>query len=181
MTVSQQVQALRQGRIDLGFLRDVGVLGHLQTAVLYSEPLVAVMGATDPLTANKAVSIADLGQRPFIGIAYENNASYSEMLARIFKQAGITPEIVSYASDMHTILCLVMAGFGVSIVPASVMTVGLNMVTYRPLSDVSDLIEASMAWRRDSTCECLPGFIDAAKRSIRTKIDPSLIPSYMNG
>jgi DNA-binding transcriptional LysR family regulator len=165
MTVAQQLQALRQGRIDLGFMRGTASVEGLCSEVLYSEPLVAVMPAADPLAQQQAVSIEEIAGRPFIAIAYENNASYSELVARLFNDAGMRPDITSRASDMHTILCLVMAGLGVSVVPASVMAVGVNGVAYRPIAGISPTIDASIAWHKDISYPFLPAFIAAARRS----------------
>lgn len=165
MTVSQQLEAIRQGRIDLGFLRGSAAVEGLRSEVLFSERLVAVMPAGDPLAQQDTVSVADIAARPFIAIAYENNASYSELVARLFSAVGAQPDICSRASDMHTILCLVMAGFGVSIVPASVMAVGVNGVAYRPIAGIVPTIDASIAWHKDISYPFLPAFIAAARHS----------------
>tara|TARA_A100001391_G_scaffold145276_1_gene102890 strand:- start:19035 stop:19931 length:897 start_codon:yes stop_codon:yes gene_type:complete len=162
-TVAQQVAALRHGLIDVGFMRDAPVETGFVSEILSREPLVVVLKATDPLALEPEVDLTDLSTRPFIAISRDENFLYSEQVSALFAARALTPEIGGYASDMHTTLCMVLAGLGVSIVPASVACMSNGRLAFRPIADAESAMNSTLVWKEDSGCACLSAFVDIVK------------------
>ncbi len=59
---------------------------------------------------------------------------FHDLLIGSVASTGTPPHVIQYAPEMLTIIGLVAAGIGVSLVPASVARLALEGVTYRPVN-----------------------------------------------
>ena len=88
---------------------------EIVTEPLYKEKLVLVMHATHPLAHNVHIEMKDLTHEPFIvtskGFQTRNN------IIQAFEDANIHMNIRYDADRFETILTLVEAGIGISIIP----------------------------------------------------------------
>jgi len=66
---------------------------------------------------------------------------------------------------MHTAVCLVAAGMGVSIVPAIMQTLQTNGVAYCPIETRTPGVTFALAMRRGTSSELTEAFIAAARES----------------
>jgi DNA-binding transcriptional LysR family regulator len=64
---------------------------------------------------------------------------------------------------MQTVIGLVAASAGVSLVPASVRALQREGVTYRPLQDGAPAVRLEMAWRRADESAVLAAFTAMAR------------------
>ena len=62
-------------------------------------------------------------------------------------------------AEMQTVIGLVAAGVGLSLVPESVQALTRGGVTYRPLND-APAVELALAWRTSDESPVLAAFID---------------------
>ncbi|WP_039042421.1 LysR family transcriptional regulator [Sporosarcina sp. ZBG7A] len=85
------------------------------TAPLYNEKLVLVLNATHPLTNRDNVDLKHLADEPFIitSRGFQTRVNINEA----FKEAGVSMDSCYDADRFETILTLVEAGIGVSIIP----------------------------------------------------------------
>ena len=109
-TDSQVLQWLTERRIDIGFavLPD----NRFDTCMLAEDQLVALLPATHRLAKEKAISLHQLADDPFI----LTGAGSAELVMRQFVQAGIVPRIRYRGFQLLSILETVSRGAGVSIV-----------------------------------------------------------------
>ena len=66
---------------------------------------------------------------------------------------------------MHTSVCLVAAGMGVSIVPAIMQTMQTKGVMYRRLADVQPSVSFMLAWRDGEISPLRAAFFTAAREA----------------
>ncbi len=119
MTTLQQVEALKSGRIDIGFGRiriDDPVI-HQQ--VLCEDPLVAVLPKGHPL-AGSPLSLAQLAGEAFILYPANPRPSYADHVLALFAHHGMSIRVSQWANELQTAIGLVAVGVGVTLVPASV-------------------------------------------------------------
>lgn len=103
--------ALRAERADFAALVSVEA-EDLETLPLAGDRLIAVMRADDPLAERSSAMAEDLAARPFI-----MTKSGSEPLVRDwFARAGSTPDVRHTAVQITSILGMVRAGLGVSVI-----------------------------------------------------------------
>ena len=76
-------------------------------------------------------------------------------------ERGTPPRVIQQASETQTIIGLVAAGVGVSLVPASVQQLALDGVAYRPVSGAPDTELAALTRRGDRT-GLIAAFLEAA-------------------
>jgi len=124
---------LRDGSIDVGFLRDGGKADGLEVETLLSEPFMAVLPSGHRLASRKVITAGMLREDGFVlftplagTMAYEKTASLCEA-------HGFRPRVVQEAPQWLTILRLVGAGLGVSIGPACVRQIATSGVVCLPL------------------------------------------------
>ena len=67
---------------------------------------------------------------------------------------------------MQTIIGLVAGGLGVSIVPASMQTMGRKDVVFRTLSPKAPRVETFLVWSETEATGALASFIEAARQLV---------------
>jgi DNA-binding transcriptional LysR family regulator len=119
-----QREALRQGDLDVGFVvSDVNSqAAEFESHVVETWAVSAVLAETHPLCALSVVPVERLRHEPFI--SYE--ALGEDLAVDAFRSVfGFRPDIAHYAENPIMLLSLVSAGFGYSIVPASLQNAGI--------------------------------------------------------
>jgi DNA-binding transcriptional LysR family regulator len=117
----QVLDWVRQGAADLGICYVDGLHDdeHLAMEGLRSEQLVLIVAESDSIGALPSVTVSDLVDAPFI--ATPGGSSMRAELERRFQDQGETVNVTIETGDVTAILALVGRGFGVSILPRSVV------------------------------------------------------------
>jgi DNA-binding transcriptional LysR family regulator len=120
LATAEQLPSLLDGTLDLGFLRDGEAREGLTMETILREPFFAVLPARHKFRAKTAISPGELKNEPFVLFPRKmGNLAYDRTLA-CCEAEGFRPNIVQEAPQWPTILRLVAAGLGVSLVPACV-------------------------------------------------------------
>lgn len=125
-------------------------LGH---AVLWREPLVAVVGAAHPLASEPFVQLGELADLQLITIGEQEDRTSSQFETNlIFDQAGLTPQVVFRSNQPQTLIALVRRGLGTGITNCLAMsTSNLSGVRLVPIADAHCQREVALWWRTDET------------------------------
>jgi len=139
---SELLQALRNGRLDVAFVR-TPVLGmpELKIERILQEPMMVALPEGHPLVSDSQQPLALQALLNEGFILYRRPAGqglYDAILAACYR-AGFSPRIVQEAPRLTSCLSLVGAGLGVSIVPASMVRLGGDGIAYLPLSPQAEL------------------------------------------
>lgn len=118
MKPADQLQALRDGRIDLSISRTPVADGQLDSHLLWREPVVAAVPRDHPLSRRKRIQLADLRVQDFVFLRLDSSA-FAQRLFDACVQVGFTPRIVQQVVEIPAAINLVAAGLGVALVPAS--------------------------------------------------------------
>lgn len=119
MTTLQQIEALKAGRIDIGFGRIRFDDPAIHQQVLREDPLVAVLPAGHPLLG-APVSLEQLSREPFVLYPANPRPSYADHVLALFANHGLSIRVAQWSNELQTAIGLVAAGLGVALVPASV-------------------------------------------------------------
>lgn len=134
MVTLQQVEALKTGRIDVGFGRihidDAAVVQK----VIREDPLVAALPAGHPLLAGP-VSLTQLAQEPFVLYPGNVRPSYADHVLDLFSRNDLKIRVAQMTNELQTAIGLVAAGIGITLVPASVQRLHRDDIGYTPLLD----------------------------------------------
>lgn len=178
MVTMQQMEALRENRIDFGLLRplvDVRGLGMVRVA---RERLLLAVPSGHRLASGPKRSMKDLAGESIITFSPVGGRYFYELIEGMFRNAGIQARYVQHVSQVHTILALVSARVGISLVPETARKLHFEGTELRELSDPPVFAELFLVWNTDNDNPALPAFRDLAVRrfaitSTRRKSSPA--------
>ncbi|MFI6583215.1 LysR family transcriptional regulator [Embleya sp. NPDC050493] len=133
MSSDAQVEAVRAGDLDVGFVRlpapdDLGRL-----VVLTDTLAVASPGDQDPPPTDAVGVAAWLRGRPVVRLTRAKGPGLVRQIELFESEFGARPELVQEASDLQTVLALVAAGVGAALVPAGAADIAAATVTVTPI------------------------------------------------
>jgi len=164
-----QLRAVRAGVADVGMVRPpIEDEAGLRVQTILRERTVAALPAGHPLTALSRVPLRRLAAEPLVLFPRDQAPGFHDLLIDSLAGARATrvggPQVIQYAPEMLTIIGLVAAGTGVSLVPASVKSLALDGVTYRPVSG-APLSELVAITREGEDSALVRAFVDEASAS----------------
>jgi DNA-binding transcriptional LysR family regulator len=168
----QQVEAIQRGEVQVGLLRPTRGGPQVVMEEIGRERLVAAIPADHPLGRRAEVSIDDLSGLPMVFFERSVAPGLHDQLMGLFRGAGAPPLIVQEASEGHTIVGLVAAGLGVSLVPETLSAWRQRDVVYRPLADAAARVAMCVGWRRGDRSDAVASFLATA----RAARDQGLLP-----
>ena len=151
LTSGQQVEAFTRSEIDLGLLRRTPGGPRIVFTQIGREDLVVVLPEKHPLASREVVPVSELAKEGWVLFPRALAPGLHDSLLSVCRRAGFAPRVVQEANERHTIVALVGAGAGISIVTAE--SLGrriLSGVVYRPMSPAAT-VPMCIAIRRDET------------------------------
>lgn len=133
VTTDEQVDLLVEGNLDVGILRDPTRLPGMDMEQIHTEPLVLALPASHPLTNLDVVAVEDIAGEDFVLYPYKHMSGFFSVVHSLF-DGYEQPRIVEQAIHQETILGLVAAGLGMSILPESVSRFQMPSVAFRPIT-----------------------------------------------
>lgn len=132
----EQVAALKEGRIDIGFGRIPLDDPAVERRLLQDEPLVVALPAEHRLArSDVALTLADVAAGDVIIYPRTPRPSYADQVLAAFRSRGLRPAGLQEVRELQTALGLVAAGVGACLVPAAVERLRRDNVVYRPLAE----------------------------------------------
>ncbi len=156
----QQVQGIRDNRIDIGFLWLPNVNDSaLSFMTIWQEPLIVALPETHPLANLPEIPLTALVSEPFVLPPRQLGPGFYSQIINLCQQAGFNPKVVQEAILMQTIVSLVAGGVGVALVPASLQSLQRVGVVYKALQGQKLELEMAVVWRRDNSSQVLQEFL----------------------
>jgi DNA-binding transcriptional LysR family regulator len=176
---ARQVEALRRDEIQLGFigLPSGDAEAMLNFEVFRRDRMVVALPAGHPLTARRAVKLADLAAERFIFLSRAGTPVYYDWLMRLCHDAGFHPNIVQEVETGQTMVELVAAGSGVALFPETAQRQLHGDMSFHSLAGNVPRYEHAVAWRRGDTSPALQAFLEMLRREVaerRTARPPNL-------
>lgn len=157
--------ALVENTIDVAILRpsdeDQGLLSQ---EMLAEEPLIAVLPVSHHLADQAMIDLAALSADPFILTPRSVATSLHDAVLGACGREGFMPKMGPHAPHIASILSLVAAEFGVSLVPASVRQVGLQGISFVDLRNSTHQVSIAIAFQRGSTSALVRNFVASTRQ-----------------
>ena len=165
-----QIAALIDQRIDLGFLPSPTV--DPRTELIF-EPvreveLIVALPPDHPLTRLRRLTLRKLVAEPFVIVDRSVAALLHDRVLQLCRQAGFEPHVAKMANGVSSLLDLVSAGFGVSILPALFQRFPSDAV-FRSLPPSTPRLALALAWRRDNRSPLLNSFLEILRPLLKKK------------
>jgi DNA-binding transcriptional LysR family regulator len=149
MSSSEQLEALRSRRIDVGVVRPPVADRDVASLRLLREPFVAVVPQAHPLAARDRLAVADLQGQALVMYEPGQGGRMHELLSSVFHTAGVVPRVVQQVRQTYSLLGLVASGLGLALLPRSATVLSMPGAVMRPI-DLPDhaVSELALVWRR---------------------------------
>jgi DNA-binding transcriptional LysR family regulator len=175
---ADQIQAILNGELDVGFITGLGGgAGDLASLVVERAEYLAAVPEDWEEAKRDSIRLTDLADKPFIFPPRSISSYYSEPLA-MFESIGVTPRVTQEAAQAITMVSLVSAGLGCSILSASTAHTRPRNVKFLRIEDAPPHrpFELLMIWSPEAATKPGAAFVQAAKDSVAAHpqwLDPS--------
>ncbi len=166
MDREEQIKALSQRRLTVGFNRFFGDETGLEWEVILTESMHVAVPASHPYAELKEVAFTALHDQPLILYPRKPRPGFIDHLTRMFHTQSILPRIVQEVDDVVTSVALVAAGAGLCLVVDSACNLQLPGVVYVPLRQQDKTsFNLCLIRRSDDRTALLEAFINVARRT----------------
>jgi DNA-binding transcriptional LysR family regulator len=157
----QQEAAFDKGLIDIGFTRALTAEQSktFSSRCLYLDPMMAVLPRSRQVKT-KRVRIADLANESFVLFHREGAPGLFDTITGMCNDSGFSARVENEPCMMQTVLSLVEAEEGVSIVPACVRNLRSDGVRFYRLQPDNVRVALVAAWRKETPSVALSAFLD---------------------
>ncbi|MES2104355.1 MAG: LysR substrate-binding domain-containing protein [Pseudomonadota bacterium] len=164
MPTMRQLAAIEERQLDLGFIRptEVDVGKAISLTILSNDPLLLVMPVKHRLAKRISIPFKELAGESFVMYPHHAGTGLSRQVQRLCREAGFEPQIVQEAQEASTIIGLVAAGCGISILPESFRKIHLNGVAYRPMAGAASSTSLMLAKLADENTVLTEAFVQLA-------------------
>ncbi len=162
MTSQDVVACLEDQSIRVGIMRPLPLPDSLTAVELLRDPLVAILRADHPLAegSEHGLSLSALAAEPFVFFPRSYGSGLHAQLLSLARAAGFSPLITQEAGEVMTIIGLVAAGLGVTVLPASYQRMRIDGVVYRTLLDPGATSSIWLAQRKDEQSPMARAFME---------------------
>jgi DNA-binding transcriptional LysR family regulator len=161
MHTGDQVRALEEERIDVGFMRRTLPEGSpLCSRVLRRERLVLALPVGHALSKRRAIPFGALANERWIVFDRTSTGLFRDLLDA-GAAAGFEPVVAQEAGEIPTMINLVASGLGIALIPESVMVLRRAGVVYRPLKSSTQRSLVVAAWRAQLRLPAVRNFVSA--------------------
>jgi DNA-binding transcriptional LysR family regulator len=172
-TTDTQMEDLREGRIDVGFLLPPVTEPAIESVPVLREPLIAALPERHPLAARSgAIPLGKLANSPFIITPRHMAPGLYDDIVSFCHAAGFSPQVTQEAIQMQTVISLVSAEMGVALIPRSLRNLKRTGVVYKSLKEKSPMSEIHLAWRSGDSLPALQLFLRLARRMATPEEQP---------
>jgi DNA-binding transcriptional LysR family regulator len=164
-TSSEQIRDVLGGELDIGFITGLaGHIGGLASLVVERAEYMAAVPADWAVAQKDSIRLTDLADQPFIFPPKNVSPYFSEPLA-MFESLGFVPRVSQEAAQAITMVSLVSAGLGCSILSSSTAHTQPRNVKFLRIEDAPPHkpFELLMIWSPDAATRPAAAFVQAAK------------------
>lgn len=160
----QQIEALRQRRLTIGFNRLLEPMHDIVSEVVATEGLFVAVNRSNPLAKKKEIRWAELAEHPLVLFPSGTRPSFIDFVINLCRQEGFMPKVAQEVGDAVNGVALVASGFGVCIVPDSATNIKIPEVVYRPITGAPPpRVDLSCLYRQGDESPILQKFLAIAR------------------
>jgi DNA-binding transcriptional LysR family regulator len=167
------IASLRSREIDVAFIRPPVVdIEGLSIEPLVDEPMVIVLPESHPRAGDRSMPLAALASDTIILFPRSIGPGLHDSIIASCHKAGLSPKLGQEASQTVSIVYMVAAGFGVSIIPQSLEQLHVEGVAYVQIEGDAPRALVSLAYRRGDRSTVVRNFVALARRTAQSQSLP---------
>lgn len=169
LPVHEQVLALVERRLDLGWVRGIGTPhgsaldDRLRCHLVSSTEMLLALPSGHRCAGREIVELGELAGDPFIVLQDSAEPGYfARSTNALCHAAGFAPNVVLQIGELVSLMGLVAAGIGVSFVPAPMRQIAGANVVFRPVTPAPGPVQLHLARHRDAHSAVVARFLEVA-------------------
>lgn len=164
MTVTEQIEAFNNDRIDIGFSRPLpsAIADDFISHNIYIDKLVAIVNQSHALADRQTIDLVQLKDEKFVIFNRDEALGLFDETITLCKQAGFSPNIISQPKHMQTLVTEVAAGLGVAIAPYCVRKLYSDGCHFMALNHVSTQIPVHIQYKQNNNSATVAAFVAVA-------------------
>jgi len=172
MTATEQIEALKNDRIDIAFSRPLPstISDEFITHNIYIDKLVAIVNQSHQLVNKQNIQLSQLQNEQFIIFNRDEALGLFDETIMLCKQSDFSPNIISQPRHMQTLVTEVAAGLGVAIAPYCVRKLYSEGCHFIVLDNVNTKIPVQIQYKKNNSSATVNAFVNialAAKHEIQ--------------
>jgi len=148
LTNSDQLKALEEGRIDIGFVRSNQISSEMNLKSVYKENFSLVLPENHPINDANFTNLGQCANEPFILYPNESSPMYFQQILNLCSEHNFSPIISHRAIHGTTIFKLVENGMGLSIIPDSLRDEHNYKIRFIALKNTTIKTELFVVWKK---------------------------------
>lgn len=162
------LEQLSANKLDVGFMAQQRDVAGISTRLVSAASLCAVVPLDHRLAGRDGVALATLVDEPFVLMASAAGLRLGDLAVQACLDVGFSPKVAQEAPDTYTLLALVSAGVGISVVPDVMEGVWTGGAAFIPLTDVDRVLNSVVAWRQASESGALRKVLEIIEDMVPT-------------
>jgi DNA-binding transcriptional LysR family regulator len=134
MSTADQIESLRNGSLEVGFVRGPVNSKDLTQKIIYKEDFALFLPVNHPLAKKRLTDLRVLRDEPFVFFPRHYNPGYFDKIISLCQHTGFSPNIQYEGLGSNTLLQMVGSGLGVTILPNSMKNSMSKQVKSFPLT-----------------------------------------------
>jgi DNA-binding transcriptional LysR family regulator len=158
--------AMRERRVDVALMMSQTLWPDAVAAPLYRERLLAALPCGHPLSGGTVIDWRALRHETFLVQGWDNSQSAREFYAS-FLGSGL--RLLNHPASKQTVLALVAAGFGITLVTKSQAEISVPRVVYCPICEDNAWVEVELLWFPDAEDPAVGRFVAFMRDEARSR------------
>ncbi len=161
LTPEAQVDALREGQIDIGFVGLPLEAEGLVTETTGRFQLIVALPEKHPMARKNPLRLEDLSKEAYVLWPRHLSPGSYDHLIGVFRRAGFGPPISMEGGipSTRTVLGMIAAGLTIALVDPALQQMSASGVVFRPLAGPGVFTETGVIYRRDDSSLILASFL----------------------
>ncbi len=169
-----QLKALREARVDVGFVTMPAPLEEMESAVIWRIPFKVVLPQHHPLARKASFELAELRGEDFVFCTRESRPEFYDEFFRHCANAGFRPRVVQEVGGYPTnMLGLISVGVGLSVLPHFEQVERIRGLVWRPLTKPRLWTDFALVWKQPATSAVVRQFIALAEKQFPPPPEPN--------
>lgn len=162
----RQIERVKNGDLDAGFINSPLAPVGLEVLCVCRERYVACVPASHPLARARSISLNALRDERLLVFSRDSSHAFHDRVMAMYAAAGVEPDMRQFSGQVLTLVSMVAAGFGVTVVPECAKRVGVRGVAFPAIGGVKSSPTSYFIWNRARTTPALLAFIDVAQKTL---------------
>jgi DNA-binding transcriptional LysR family regulator len=178
LTPEAQVDALRGGHIDVGFVGLPLEAEGMVTETTGRVRLVVALPERHPMARRNDLRLEELSKEAYaLWPRHLSPGSYDQLLS-VFRRAGFGPPITMEGGlpSTRTVLGMIAAGLAIALVDPVLEQMSASAVVFRPLAGRGVFAERGVIYRRADASPILASFLHEVRATPRERTSSAAVP-----